>query len=84
MLESQLLESLPEGIVATKPVTEIPICYTIEEIYEIIRQVMFTGTPEFYDQGGITKSHNLGPNHTLSRAKAAYKKYYLKQSGTSE
>lgn len=52
--------------------------YTKDEVFEILRQVMFTGTPELYDQGGMYKNINLPPNHTITRAKKAFEKYYLK------
>ncbi len=53
MLEPQLLDELPKESVMREAVTQKPAVYTIEEVYEILRQVMFTGTPELYDQGGM-------------------------------
>lgn len=69
-----------EAFTETDETSEITpnILYTQDEVYEILRQVMFTGTPEFYDQGGICGNHNLPPGHTLKRAKEAFTKYYLK------
>lgn len=53
------------------------VVYTQDEVYEILRQVMFTGTPELYDQGGMHRS--MKPTDTLKRAKEAFDKYYLKR-----
>lgn len=53
------------------------ITYTQDEVYEILRQVMFTGTPELYDQGGMHCS--MKPTDTRKRAVEAFNKYYLKQ-----
>lgn len=53
------------------------VTYTKDEVYEILRQVMFTGTPELYDQGGMHRS--MKPTNTLKRAKEAFEKYYLKR-----
>jgi hypothetical protein len=54
--------------------------YSKEEIYEILRQVMFTGTPELYDNGGITGTINMPRNFTKVRAMEAFNKYYLKRN----
>lgn len=51
--------------------------YTIEEVFEILRQVMFGGTPELYDQGGMHRNANLQADHTIKRAKEAFMKFYL-------
>lgn len=54
--------------------------YTKEEVLEIIRQVLFTGTPELYDQGGMHRNMGLPPNYTKIRAEKAFEKYYLKKT----
>ena len=53
--------------------------YSYLEVIEILRQVMFTGTPEFYDNGGVHGNHNLSKDHTTKRAKQAFDKYYLSE-----
>ncbi len=58
---------------------ELKDTYTRDEVYEILRQVIFTGEPEYYDQGGCNYVINLPPNYTKVKAMAAFEKYYLKQ-----
>lgn len=53
------------------------VMYTQDEVYEIVRQVLFTGTPELYDQGGMHRS--IKPTDTRKRAVEAFNKYYLKR-----
>lgn len=67
----EILKRIPRG--------ESPKLFTLDDVYEVLRQVMFTGTPELYDQGGLHSNYNLRPDHTLRRAKAAFRKYYLKE-----
>lgn len=50
--------------------------YSKEEVLEIIRQVMFTGTPELYDNGGL--HGNMIPTNTKKRTEEVFNKYYLK------
>lgn len=52
--------------------------YTEEEVLEVVRQVLFYGTPEYYEQGGINKCINYPPNGTYKKAKDYFDKYYLK------
>lgn len=54
--------------------------YTKEEMIEIVRQVLFTGDPDYYDQGGITKTINIPPNYTTVRAMMAIEKYAFKRA----
>ncbi len=54
--------------------------YSLEEVYEILRQVLFTGTPELYDNGGLHGTINMPRNFTKVRAMTAFRKYYLKES----
>lgn len=68
---------LTHGPAWTKTLCSSCRTYTQEQVYEILRQVMFTGTPKLYDQGGMHKS--IKPTNTLQRAKDAFKKYYLKR-----
>lgn len=52
--------------------------YSKEVVIELLRQVMFGGTPEFYDNGGLHGNHRLKRNHTTLRANAAFDKYFPK------
>lgn len=54
--------------------------YTKAELLEAIRQVLFTGTPDLYDRGGVLGTINMRPNHTTIRAKEAFEKYCLKNN----
>ena len=48
--------------------------YTLDEVLEVVRQVLFYGTPEVYDNGGMYG--NVKPTDTRKRAKDAFEKYY--------
>ncbi len=52
--------------------------YTESDVIEIIRQVIFHGTPETYDNGGL--HGNIKPTNTQERAQLAFEKYYLKNN----
>lgn len=54
------------------------ITYTEDEVLEIIRQCLFYGNPEYWEQGGINKNINFSPKGTYKKAKDYYEKYYLK------
>lgn len=51
--------------------------YSHDEVIEIIRHVLFGGTPEFYDSGGLYGNHRLSKNHTTKRANDAFEKYLI-------
>lgn len=63
--------------IATKGVNKI---YTHDDIVEILRQVMFTGTPQLYDNGGMHGNYNLQRTHTKQRAIEAFEKYYINKN----
>lgn len=54
--------------------------YSENEVLEIIRQVLFYGTPETYDNGGMYG--NMKPTDTRKRAKDSYEKHFIKTSKT--
>jgi len=53
--------------------------YSTEDVLEIIRQCLFYGEPEYWEQGGINKNINFPPKGTYKKAKEYFEKYYLKQ-----
>lgn len=56
--------------------------YTKAEMLEAIRQVLFTGTPELYDNGGMHGNINLPPGYTHRGAQEAFERYVLKKVST--
>lgn len=52
--------------------------YTHSEMLEIIRQIMFHGDPDYYEQGGKNFNINFPHKGTYKRAEDAFNKYYLK------
>lgn len=58
--------------------------YTEEEVLEIIRQVLFYGMPEYYEQGGLHGNINFPPKGTYKKAKEYYEKFYLSKQTNQE
>ncbi len=51
--------------------------YSEEEVLEVLRQCLFFGMPEYYEQGGINKNINFPPNGTHKKAKDYFERFYL-------
>ncbi len=58
--------------------------YTQDEVLEIVRQVLYYGTPEYYEQGGLHGNINFPPGGTYKKAKNYFEKYYLKKAITEQ
>ncbi len=52
--------------------------YSKEEVIEIVRQVLYGGTPDLYDKGGVLGTINTDPNGTTKKAINYFEKYCLK------
>ena len=52
--------------------------FSLDEVLEIIRFVIYSGTPEFYEQGGVNGVINFPKGETYAKAKRIYEQY-LKQ-----
>lgn len=59
-------------------IIERQVTYTENEVLEILRQCLFFGQPEYWEQGGINKVIPYPPNGTYKKAKDYFEKYYLK------
>jgi hypothetical protein len=53
--------------------------YSKDEVLEIIRQVIYYGDPEYYENGGCNKCINFPANGTFTKAKESFEKYALKK-----
>jgi hypothetical protein len=54
------------------------LLYTKQEVLEIVRQVLFYGDPDFWEQGGVTGAINFPRNGTYRKAEEYFEKYYNK------
>ena len=52
--------------------------YTKKDVLEILRQCLFFGKPEYWEQGGVNKNINFPPGGTYKKAQDYFDKYYLK------
>jgi hypothetical protein len=51
--------------------------YTTKDVLEILRQCLFFGEPEYWEQGGINK--NIKPTNTYKKAQDYFERFYLKK-----
>lgn len=52
--------------------------YTEEEVLEAIRQCLFYGEPEYWEQGGCNRNINYPSGGTYKKAKDYFERFYLK------
>lgn len=49
--------------------------YSEAEVLELIRQVLYNGTPEYYEKGGVNGVINFPKGETFAKAKRMFEKY---------
>lgn len=54
--------------------------YSKQEVVEVVRQVLFFGNPDYFEQGGINKNIPFPKNGTFKKAEDYFSKYYLKNN----
>lgn len=53
--------------------------YSTKDVLEILRQCLFFGEPEYWEQGGINKNINYPPGGTYKKAQDYFERFYLKK-----